>query len=103
MGDEFKNISGSVIVNRSKILGAVNVLSERGHQGVARDLEALGELAQQSGEPEAVELFEALTEEIQQASPRVSVLRSTWNALKAVLPGAAHLAGIANFINALAT
>jgi hypothetical protein len=100
-GDTFSNISGSTIINRSTIDGAVNTLSQAGSTDAARAMEELGQLVAESGNTEAGELYEALSEEIQKPQPKQSLMRSYWEAIQAALPLAANAATITGVIDKL--
>jgi flagellar motor component MotA len=103
MGDIFRDISGSTIINRSTIEGAVNTLTGAGETDVAEALKKVAELVEQSGDHETAELYDAFAEEVQQEQPRKSVLRSTWTALKSALPALAQAAAVAGLIDKFVT
>jgi hypothetical protein len=89
MGDTFRDIKNSTIINRSLINGAVDTLQQANKGDSAVALEKLTELVEQSGNPEAGEYLETFSEELQrQPEPRTSILRSMWDGIQKVLPAA---------------
>jgi hypothetical protein len=86
MGDVYRDISGSTIVNRATVQGAFNTLADAGNPDGATAMKKLAELVERSQDPQAVELYEAFAGEIQQPVPRKTVLRSIWSSLKTILP-----------------
>jgi hypothetical protein len=102
MGDVFKNIgSGATVINRSNLVNAMNVTKDTLDPSVSEALRKLAEFIEQSGNKEAAENFNAFTEELQQSSPRKSLLKSFWNGMLAALPTLADLATVAGTIAAL--
>jgi hypothetical protein len=87
VGDYFANIgAGAVIVNRSSLNNALNrVGTETNDRGVLWALESVAEKAERSGNEAAIELFNAMTEELERPKHRKAVLRSTWENLTKLL------------------
>ena len=102
MGDTFSNISGSTIVNRSLIQGAVDSLKQSRESESAEALRQLAGLVEQSGSSDASEYLNALSEELQQPTPRKTIVRSMWDGILRVLPSVAQAvtitAGIENLV-----
>jgi hypothetical protein len=87
MGDTFKNIKNSTIINRSQINGAVNALQQANKPESAVALEKLADLVEASGNRDAGEYLDNFTEELQrQPEPRKSILRSMWDGINNLLP-----------------
>jgi hypothetical protein len=102
VGDVFKNIgAGATIINRSSLVNAMNVANNTVDPSVGEALRQLAEFIQQSGNKEAAENFNEFTKELQQPSPRKSLLRSFWNGMLAALPTIADLATVAAAVAAL--
>ena len=100
-GDRFGNITGSTIVNRSKLTNAMNVVGQRADEGTAAALKEIADFIQRSGNTAAAENFDAFNEELQRPEPRKSLLRSLWNGVVEALPSVASLAGAAAKIAAI--
>jgi hypothetical protein len=102
MGDRFEKIgSGATIVNRSALINSVNKTKEAVGGDVAHALERLAVIVEQSGNPDAVENLNALSEELERAQPRKALLRSFWNGITAALPGLVEIANLADHISRL--
>jgi hypothetical protein len=94
VGDSFSNITNATIVNRSTLTSALNaVRATPENTESASALESVAKLIEQSGNPEAVELFNALTEQLQSPRPQRALLRSTWDGIKKALPAVTSIAG----------
>lgn len=92
MGDTFRNVSNSVIVNRSLVSGAFQHLAEQGEGDAAEALRRLGEVVGESGDQDAAEAFNALNEEIVSGSPKKGVVMSLLNGIANALPAVAKVA-----------
>ena len=101
MGDTFSNISNSTIVNRSIAQGAVTSLQRRNEPDSAEAVNRLANIIEQSGNNEAGEYFDSLTEELQKSAPRKTVLRSMWEGIQKVLPGVSQVLQITEGIEKL--
>jgi len=86
MGDSFKNIHNSTIINRSNIQSSFNVLNQRYDPEIAEALLRLAEEILSSHNTEAAELFMAFNKELQKARPKKPLLKSTWNGICTALP-----------------
>jgi hypothetical protein len=101
MGDQYKNITGSTIINRSVLTDSLNkVRIERG-EDVAKALELVADVVSKSGNKQAGELFDSFNEELKKAEPKKSVLRSLWDGLVSALPTISTMAGVAQKIASL--
>lgn len=90
-GDSFSNIHNSTIINRSNLKNASVALSKAGR---SEAVEALGTIAahvQESGNDDAAENFDGLTEELEREPVRPARLKSFWNGLVDALPSVAKL------------
>ncbi|WP_142251136.1 hypothetical protein [Bradyrhizobium sp. UNPF46] len=101
MGDNFSNISQSVIYNRSLVKDSSAMLSTAGNAAAAEAITKVAKLVEESGNKEAEELFAQFNEELQKPEPRKSLLRRSWDSLVAVLPAVTAVAGAAAAISKL--
>jgi hypothetical protein len=95
MGDKFTHIKNATIFNRTIVMGSIGTLRERDQNETADLLERLSVLVEQSGNPEAGELLEGLSTELERPQPRKSILRSIWSGFKDVLPTVPQMLEIA--------
>jgi hypothetical protein len=103
-GDSFSNIgAGATIINRSNLLNSVNFV--RGHAGgeTAAALEDLAKVIEDSGSQEAVENFDALTQELLNPQPRKSLLKSYWTGIVTALPQVVELVTLGEKISEIIT
>jgi hypothetical protein len=99
MGDVFRDIgAGATIINRSNLINAMNSASGSNSRELEDALRQLAEFIEKSGSREAADNFNAFTEELQQPSPRKSLLKSFWNGMLAALPTIAELTTAAGTI-----
>jgi hypothetical protein len=94
VGDVFSNIgAGAVIINRSTLNNAlINIQAKHG-QEATRALEELADAVRESGNPEAVDNLNGLTEELEKPQPSKNRLRTWLDAIASVLPDVAAVAG----------
>ncbi|HVE45494.1 MAG TPA: hypothetical protein VNA57_01935 [Acidimicrobiales bacterium] len=95
VGDVFKEIEGSTIVNKAQVERSFNVVRERFDDDSAQALVRLAEHVASSGSREAAELFAVFNEELDRAEPRQNVLRRLWNGLTDALPSISGMADVA--------
>lgn len=87
MGDKFDNIgAGAIIVNRSKVEGAIATSRQRYGSEAADLLRDLGEFVAASGNPQAAEHFNDLTTEAAKEEPDESKMRKLLGFIRAALP-----------------
>jgi hypothetical protein len=86
MGDKFKNISGSTIINRSNLTNSLNKIKENHGEVVADAIKEIGKIIEKSGNDEAAELFNAFNNESSKDSPSKPLLKSFWNGITSTLP-----------------
>jgi hypothetical protein len=85
MGDVFRDIKDSTIINRSSLTRSLNSIESNQPEM----LNAIGQLAKivaASHDRNAGELYEQIAEEVSKPTPRHSVLKSCWDALLALVP-----------------
>jgi hypothetical protein len=87
VGDIFKDIgAGATVINRSTLTNSMNSVTDEYGREVADALQQIAELVEQSGNADAVENFNALTEELQRPNPRKSLIRSFWDGMLQAVP-----------------
>lgn len=92
MGDRFENIgAGAVIVSRSTLDNALNAVSSGAGSEATQALREIARFVEESGNEEAVENLNGITEELERAEPRKARLRSFWQGLTTALPDVAQL------------
>ena len=101
MGDNFSNVSGSTIVNRSLVANSLNHLQQAGSAESAEALRELADVIEESGSREAAECLDNLNEELAKDAPRKAVLRAMWERILVILPYVANSAAIATGIGNL--
>lgn len=101
VGDTFRNISNSTIVNRSLVEGAVNTLQQQHQQAAADAVEKVAELVAQSGNAEAIDYLDTFNEELTRPEPRKSILRSMWSGIVAAVPTITGAIGVVEAIEGL--
>ncbi|WP_166486160.1 hypothetical protein [Jannaschia sp. CCS1] len=92
MGDVFKNISNSSIINRSAFFDTMSSLEAKSEPELMSALEHIADEVEKSGNNEAGELLEQLMEEISREKPRQSLIKRTWSGLTDILPSVAKIA-----------
>ncbi|MGV3556931.1 hypothetical protein [Larkinella arboricola] len=85
MGDNFENISGTVI-NRSLVSNSFNKVRDQIDEESAKLLEYITLEVEKSGNKDAVDLMEGFHKEIQQPEPKKSILKNFWNGLVIAIP-----------------
>jgi hypothetical protein len=101
-GDIFSNIcEGATIINRSLLSNSMNRLQDKGQSDIAEALQSIAEFIEKSGNSEAAENFEAMTEELGQPSPRKAILKTLWAGTIAALPAISGLADAADKVSGL--
>lgn len=101
-GDSIQNVRGSTIVTRSTdttiiqdsvLKDAMKRVEAMADSETANALKQVAELVTASGNKNATEAMQGLTEELAKEEPRKSLLRLYWDQIVKVLPDAAKLAG----------
>jgi hypothetical protein len=94
VGDVFSNIgAGAVIINRSTLTNALNNIQAKHGQEATRALEELADAVRGSGNPEAIDNLNGLTEELEKPQPSKNRLRTWFDAIASVLPDVAAVTG----------
>ncbi len=93
MGDVFKNITNSSIVNRSTFFDAMTNLESKSEPDLMTALEKVAGEVEASGNKDAGELLEQLMEELARENPRKSLVKRSWDTLSEMLPEVAKVAG----------
>jgi hypothetical protein len=94
VGDVFSNIgAGAVIINRSTLINALNNIQAKHGQEATRALEELADAVRESGNPEAIDNLNGLTEELEKPQPSKNRLRTWLDAIASVLPDVAAVTG----------
>jgi hypothetical protein len=102
MGDRFERIgAGATIVNRSMLFNSVNRARQTAGDDVARALEKLAGIVDNSHNPDAIDNFNGLAEELERAQPSKARMRSFWSGIMGALPGVVELADVADKIGQL--
>ncbi|MFF0097699.1 hypothetical protein ACFYO8_00065 [Micromonospora sp. NPDC005257] len=94
-GDIFNNIGqGATIINRSFLSNSMNKLQDGGQADIADALKRVAEVIEQSGNSEAAENFDAMTQELAQPVPRKAILKTLWAGTVAALPVIADMTDV---------
>jgi hypothetical protein len=99
MGDHFDKIgAGATIVNRSTLTSSLNRVQYQAGDAAAQALRVVAQIIEDSGNQDAAENFNALSEELDKPHPRKSVLKSFWNGILTALPEMAEITNIADHV-----
>jgi hypothetical protein len=99
MGDHFDKIgAGATIVNRSTLTSSLNRVQGQAGDAAVQALQMVAQIVEDSGDQDAAENFNALSEELDKLHPRKSLLKSFWNGILAALPEIAEITSIADHI-----
>ena len=86
MGNVFKNISNSTIINESEVKECFNKISDKGDDSLANALLEVAEKIEASKDPEAGALFSSFTTELTKENPSKTVLKTLWDGIIRQLP-----------------
>lgn len=103
MGDIFKGISGSTIINKSNVTDALNIIQRSTGSDVANALQQLGQMVHANGNKEIGELYESFVEEVAKPEPKKVSLRALWSHIESALPTVKTVADIAGTVTKLLT
>ena len=93
MGDVFKNVGeGATIINRSFLSNALNLTQTDYGIEARKTLEILAEAVSRTGNQDAIDSVNALTEELDKPQPSRNRLLTWLEATKSALPGVAEVA-----------
>ncbi len=84
MGDKFENISNSTIINRSHLKNALNKYESDNE--LKNSIQELKQIVENSGNTDAEESFNDLTEEMSKPESKKSKLKAFWTSLTSCLP-----------------
>ena len=99
MGDHFDKIgAGATIVNRSTLTSSLNQVQHEAGDAAAQALGMVAQIIEDSGNQDAAENFNALSEELDKSHPRKSVLKSFWNGILTALPQIAEITSITDHV-----
>jgi hypothetical protein len=100
MGDNYSNIHNANLAVRSVVNRSFNKAAG-GDEQLREALERIAKVVQESGNAEAAETFEGLTEELEKPERKKSVLRALWTGLVQMLPAVGQMTDVAGRIEAL--
>jgi predicted membrane-bound mannosyltransferase len=100
MGDVYRDIKNSTIVNRSVLTDSMNHIAGRDPE-LASAIGTLAIAVHQSGNKKAGELFDQFSEELGKGQPRKSVLQVCWEGIQNALPTVTAVAETAGAISKL--
>jgi hypothetical protein len=101
-GDIFNNIGpGATIINRSFLSNSMNDLQDCWQADIADALRRVAEVIEQSGNSEAAENFDGVTEELAQLVPRKAILKTLWAGTVAAVPAIADMTDVVEKITGL--
>jgi hypothetical protein len=101
MGNVFKDIRNSTIINESVVENSFNTLNDGYGEDVANALMQIAKFIERSGNEEAGELFDRFNEEINNLEPKKSVLKSLWRGIEKALPAITKLSEAITKLEAL--
>ena len=86
MGNVFKNISNSTIINESEVEECFNKISDKGDDSLANALLEVAEKIEASKDPEAGALFNSFAAELKKEDASKTVLKTLWEGIIRQLP-----------------
>lgn len=101
MGDSFKNIKDSTIINRSKVVNALNTIGGQIDEDTKTAIIEVANVVSESRNAAAGALFDQFNDELAKPHRDSSKLRQFWHGLTTVLPDIAKLGGAVAKIVAL--
>jgi len=97
MGDKFENITGSTILNRSKVKDAFNTLSGSAEPELELALREMVTVVEKWENPDAADLAEEFIDGVANKKSQ-PVLQALWSAVKSASPVVGSLAGVAGVL-----
>lgn len=92
IGDRFENIGpGATVINRASLQNSMNTARVTFDKDIADALIRLAGAVEDSNNLEAIENFNALSEELERPTPRKGLLKSCWNGIISALPEVVNL------------
>lgn len=101
MGDTFKDIKNSTIINRSSVEKSFNKVKESFDEDTAQAILKVAKAVESSGNKDAGELFNSFNDEIAKPEPKKPVIKSLWQGLTTMLPTILTLTGVVEKITKL--
>ena len=86
MGDKFKGISNSTIINRSHVEKSFNKLREKYDEETANAILRVAEEIEKSGNRDVGKLFNNFNQELGKTEPNKTVLKTMWEDIIKNLP-----------------
>ena len=101
MGDIFKNISNSTIINRSHVEKSFNKVNEKYDEETAKAIIKIAEEIERSGNRDAGALFDGFNQELAKPEPNKTVLKTIWDGIVTHLPSITSMVDIVSKITKL--
>lgn len=92
-GDRIIAGAGATIINRSTVTNAFNRVKKEHDEGTAELIKKVADIVEKSGDPKAIKLFNAFTDQLQNPQPDKTILESLWQSLMVALPAIGAIAG----------
>ena len=99
MGNVFKNISNSTVINESVVKNCFNKITSDGDDSLANALLEVAEQIEASKNPKAGELFNSFADEVAKDNPSKTVLKTLWDGVIGQLP---HINSMVSVIEKIA-
>jgi hypothetical protein len=93
MGDTFKDIQDSTIINKASVQNSFNKVKKEYDEETGKALVDVAKFIENSKDPAAGALFNNLTEELGKPEPDKSRLKSFWSGIEKALPTITSIAG----------
>jgi hypothetical protein len=93
MGDIFKDIHDSTIINKASVQNSFNKVKKEYDEETGKALVDVARFIENSNDPAAGALFNNLTEELTKPDPDKSRLKSFWSGIEKALPTITSIAG----------
>lgn len=92
MGDIFKDITNSTIINKANVENAFNKIDQEHGKDFSESLLKITEFLNKENNPAAGALFNQFNQELTTPQPRKTTLENLWDGIQKVLPSAVSLA-----------
>jgi hypothetical protein len=99
VGDVFRDISGSTIVNRSRVEKSFKRVRDAHDEDLALALVRIAEEINKLGNAEAAELFDGFSEELEKPQPRKAILRGLWDGITAAVPTISQMVDVVTSVS----
>jgi hypothetical protein len=93
MGDTFKDIKNSTIINKSLVENSFNKVRREHDDEVSNALVQIAQFIEEKGDPAAGALFDQFNQELNKPQSDKSRLQSIWSGIEKVLPSITTIAG----------